>query len=94
MDKKDHDKALNYMEKSLKMSKKTIKSEQRYIANSLFGIGEVYRKLHKPKSALKNFNEVLDIREKIYPKDHKKIIETKQIIKQTVKDNLFSVLYL
>jgi tetratricopeptide (TPR) repeat protein len=94
MHKREFDKALDFMLKSLEMRKKVIHSNHKDIAESLYYIGEVYCRMGKHKLALDWFNKALDIREKIYPIGHKKIEDTKNKIEQTIKDDFFSVLYL
>jgi tetratricopeptide (TPR) repeat protein len=94
MHKREFDKALDFMLKSLEMRKKVIHSNHKDIAESLYYIGIVYCRMGKHKLALDWFNKALDIREKIYPIGHKNIEDTKNKIEQTIKDDFFSVLYL
>ena len=72
--------ALDYLVKSLEMRKSLFDANHEYIARSMYSIGHVYYKKGEYKLALDHCNEALDIRRKIYPKDHPKIEEIEMAI--------------
>ncbi|CAF1042827.1 unnamed protein product [Rotaria sordida] len=74
------DRKINSLQRALRIFEKNVHLEYATTANCLIMIAEYYQKQNVYERALKYYIRAIEIRKKIYPKDHSILLETESLI--------------